>query len=132
MSVSSLNIRLFTKPNMIMGLIEYFNPILGAPCGHGFNEKFHITSQNLSFLDFRIFSDFSIGMKLLSSIIGVSHFFENANALTDDEVSAFGCREGIYYQYEKVSSNGGTAINQRASGKFIFLVFSISLAYFRR
>ena len=62
-------------------------------------------------------------MKLLSSIIGISHFLEKANALTDDEVSAFGCRKGIYYQYEKVSSNGGTAINQRASGKFIFLVF---------
>ena len=62
-------------------------------------------------------------MKLLSSIISASHFFENVNALTDDEISAFGCREGIYYQYEKVASNGGIAINQRASGKFLFLVF---------
>ena len=56
-------------------------------------------------------------MKLLSSIIGALHFFENVNALTDDEISAFGCREGIYYQYEKVASNGGIAINQRASGE---------------
>ena len=60
-------------------------------------------------------------MKLLSSIISASHFFENAYALTDVEVSAFGCREGVYYQYEKVASNGGTAINQRASGMFLFL-----------
>lgn len=64
-------------------------------------------------------------MKLLSSIIGALHFSENVNALTDDEISAFGCREGIYYQYEKVASNGGTAINQRASGKFSFLVVAI-------
>ena len=62
-------------------------------------------------------------MKLLSSIISVSRFFENAYALTDFEVSAFGCREGVYYQYEKVASNGGIAINQGASGKFLFLVF---------
>ena len=65
-------------------------------------------------------------MKLLSSIISASHFFENAYALTDFEVSAFGCREGDYYQYEKVASNGGIAINQRASGRFLFLNLHIS------
>ena len=63
-------------------------------------------------------------MKLLSSIISASHFFENAYALTDFEVSAFGCREGVYYQYEKVASNGGIAINQRASGMFFILGFA--------
>ena len=70
-------------------------------------------------------------MKLLSSIISASHFFENAYALTDVEVSAFGCREGVYYQYEKVASNGGIAINQRASGMFLFLDLYLSV-HFRR
>ena len=61
MSVSSLIIRLFTKPNMIMSLIEYFNPILGAPGGHGLKENFHNASQNLSFLNFRFFQISTLG-----------------------------------------------------------------------
>ena len=78
-------------------------------------------SVNLSFFHIRISNfDFTFEMKLLSSLIGVSQFFENAYALTDDEISAFSCREGIYFQYEKVASNGGTAINQRANSKFTF------------
>ena len=86
-------------------------------------------NSELKFFDFDalnfFFSIFRLAfeMKLLSSIISASHFFENVNALTDDEISAFGCREGIYYQYEKVASNGGIAINQRASGKVLFLAF---------
>ena len=78
-------------------------------------------SVNLSFFYIRISNfDLTFAMKLLSSLIGVSLFFDNAYALTDDEISAFSCREGIYFQYEKVASNGGTAINQRATSKFTF------------
>ena len=46
MPVSSLNIRLFTKLNMIMSLIEYFNPISCASGGLRFYEKYHIGTQN--------------------------------------------------------------------------------------
>ena len=57
-------------------------------------------------------------MKLLSSTIAAWHLIEDVDALTDAEISAFGCREGNYYQYEKVDSNGGLATYQRASSKF--------------
>ena len=62
-------------------------------------------------------------MKLLSSTIAAWHLIENVDALTDAEISAFGCRKGNYYQYEKVVSNGGIAINQRASSKFLERIF---------
>ena len=41
-----------------------------------------------------------------------------ASALTNDEIAAFKCRSGSYAQYDRVSSNGGTEMNRRASSKF--------------
>ena len=51
-------------------------------------------------------------MKLLGSLV------VSALALTDDEMAAFQCRDASYAQYDKVDSNGGTAISQYASGKY--------------
>ena len=51
-------------------------------------------------------------MKLFGALLAC------ASALTDDEIAAFKCRSGTYAQYDRVSSNGGTEMNRRASSKF--------------
>ena len=50
-------------------------------------------------------------MKLFGSLLAC------ASALTDDEIAAFKCRSGTYAQYDRVSTNGGTEMNRRASSK---------------
>ena len=56
MPVSSLNIRLFTKLNMTMGLIEYFNPISCAPGGLRYHEKYRTATQGGSANDRALFA----------------------------------------------------------------------------
>lgn len=48
-------------------------------------------------------------MKLLSALV------VGALGLTEDERAAFKCRDQTYYQYEKVDTEGGTALNRKAS-----------------
>ena len=48
-------------------------------------------------------------MKLLSAVV------VGAFGLTADERAAFKCRDQTYYQYDKVDSEGGTALNRVAS-----------------
>ena len=50
-------------------------------------------------------------MKLFGALLAC------ASALTDDEIAAFKCRSGTYAQYDRVSTNGGTEMNRRASSK---------------
>ena len=64
-------------------------------------------------------------MKLFGALLAC------ASALTDDEIAAFKCRSGTYAQYDRVSTNGGTEMNRRASSKsretLLFVVIIIIL-----
>ena len=48
-------------------------------------------------------------MKLLSALV------TGSLALTTQERNAFKCRDQTYYQYDKVDTEGGTALNRVAS-----------------
>ena len=90
-----------------------------------FNKTELITNQIFIILQKNLRVNNLTKMKLFGALLAC------ASALTDDEIAAFKCRSGTYAQYDRVSTNGGTEMNRRASSKsretLLFVVIIIIL-----